>query len=114
MKSKIRRACDRVAMASTKTARTTSRMQTRLSSEDPGDNEPSTSAKRDPTPAESMSGSPDSHKGSKGGLEGKSLREVVPAEPLVVRHRLQSQMKMMKMTVQRRRPAPTLLSSRGY
>ena len=73
MKSKIRRACDRVAMA-TRTARTTSRMQTRLSSEDPGDNEPSTSAKRDPTPAESMSGSPDSHKGSKGARRKKPPR----------------------------------------
>ena len=68
MKLEIRRACDRVAMA-TRTAKTTSRSQTRLSSEDPGDNEPS-SAKKDPTPAESMSGSPDS-KGSKGARSRK-------------------------------------------
>ena len=50
----------------TRTAKTTSRMQTRLSSEDPGDEEPNSKEKKDPTPAESMSGSPDSQKGSKG------------------------------------------------
>ena len=57
----------------TRTARTTSRMQTRLSSEDPGDKEPN-SERKDPTPAESLYGSPDSKKGSKGGRSKKPPR----------------------------------------